>query len=62
MRHDEDPLSLAALLKDVDELLLLIQKLDRRVVGSEIEIRRLLEAKLVQARERLADLIIQRSV
>jgi hypothetical protein len=61
VRTGDEPLSLGKILKEVEELLFLIQQLDRRAVGSEKEIRRSLEAKLVQIREKLADLIIQRS-
>jgi hypothetical protein len=61
VRNDEQPLSLGKILKEVDELLFLIEKLDRRSVGSEVDTRQALEAKLVQIRQKLADLIIQRS-
>jgi hypothetical protein len=61
VRNDEEPLSLGKILKEVDELLFLIQKLDRRSIESEVDTRQALEAKLVQIRQKLADLIIQRS-
>ena len=60
MRHTDEPISLTHLRKEVDELLLLIQRLDRRVVDDERSIRQELEAKLTEARHQLADLIIQR--
>ena len=61
MRRTAEPLSLAGIRKEVDELLFLIQRLDRRVVHDEAGIQQELEAKLTDARRQLADLIIQRT-
>ena len=62
MRHIVEPLSLTEIRKEVDELLFLIQRLDRRVVNGEAGVRQELEVKLVEARHQLGDLIIQRTV
>ena len=60
--HVTEPLSLGKLLKEVDGLLFLVQRLDPRVVGGEESTRQELEAKLTQARQRLAETIVQRAV
>ena len=60
MWHTNEPLSLTDIRKEVDELLFLIQRLDRRLVDDERGIHQELEAKLTEARHQLADLIIQR--
>jgi hypothetical protein len=62
MRRAPEPLSLAMILKEVEELLFLIQRLDRAVVGDEEGTRLELEARITLARQRLAEIIIQRSV
>ena len=61
MEKKDDALSLGKILREVDELLFLVQRLDRRTVGSEVDVRWAIEAKLAQVRHQLADLIIQRS-
>ena len=60
--HTAEPLSLGKLLKEVDELVFVVERLDLRVVGGEESIRQELKAKLTQARQRLAETIIQRAV
>ncbi len=61
MRHTAQPLSLAKLLKEVDGLIFLVQRLDGRVVAAEQSTREEIEAKLLQARHQLAEIIIQRT-
>ena len=53
-----EPLSLADVLTEVNDLLFLIERLNTRMVGNDVEIRRAIELKLRQARGRLADLLI----
>jgi hypothetical protein len=48
--------------KEVDELLFLIERLDRRTVGDEESIREELVVKLTEVRQLLAELIIQRTL
>jgi hypothetical protein len=47
--------------KEVDELLFLIERLDDRTVSDEKCIRAELAMKLTQARQLLAELIVQRT-
>ena len=61
MRHTAQPLSLGKLLKEVDGLIFLVQRLDGRVVAAEQSTREQIEAKLLQARHQLAEIIIQRA-
>lgn len=56
-----EPLSLADVLTEVNDLLFLIERLNTRMVGNDVEIRRAIELKLRQARGRLADLLIERT-
>jgi hypothetical protein len=50
MRHTAEPLSLGKLLKEVDGLVFLVQRLDGRMVGAEQSTREEIEAKLLQVR------------
>ena len=61
MPHSAEPLSLGKLLKEVDGLVFLVQRLDGRVGGAEQSTRDEIEAKLLQARHQLAEIIIQRT-
>jgi hypothetical protein len=61
VRHTATPLSLGKILKEVDGLVFLVQRLDSRVVGVEQSVREEIEAKLLQARHQLAEIIIQRT-
>ena len=61
MRHISDPLSLVSLLKDVDGLRFVVERLDSRTVGTEESTRAEISVKLAQAHERLAEVIIQRT-
>lgn len=56
-----EPLSLADVLTEVNDLLFLIERLHTRMVGNDVEIRRAIELKLRLARGRLADLLIERT-
>ena len=56
-----EPLSLADVLTEVNELLFLIERLNTRMVGNDVEIRRAIELKLRQARGRLAELLVERT-
>lgn len=56
-----EPLSLADVLTEVNDLLFLIERLHTRMVGNDVEIRRAIELKLRQARGRLADLLVERT-
>ena len=56
-----EPLSLADVLTEVNDLLFLIERLNTRMVGNDVEIRRAIELKLRQARGRLADLLVERT-
>jgi hypothetical protein len=62
MREPREPASLAIIRKEVEELLFLIERLDRGTVSNEESIRNELAVKLTQARQLLADLIIQRTL
>ena len=63
MRHSTvaEPLSLGRLLREIDELLFVVQRLDLCAVGDEEDTRQELERKLKDARAQLAERIIQRA-
>lgn len=64
MRRTRTPeaLSLGKLLKEIDELLYVVQRLNHRAVGEEEATRQELEGKLTEARRQLAERIIQRTL
>ena len=63
MRHTRtaEPLSLGRLLREIDELVFVVQRLDPRAVGDEEATRQELVRKLTTARAELAERIIQRT-
>jgi hypothetical protein len=61
MRQPEEPLSLAAILRELDELLFVVQKLDSIAIGDDQSVRDELGVKIVEARGLLAEIIIQRT-